>query len=58
MSKKETLQNLKKYKNFLESLSPDLSEDERRKRQEKIDALDSPSFNPNNNNSLLNDDLS
>jgi hypothetical protein len=26
MSKKETLQNLKKYKNFLESLSPELTE--------------------------------
>jgi hypothetical protein len=33
MSKKETLQNLKKYKNFLESLSPELTEEERRKRQ-------------------------
>lgn len=51
MSKQETLQSLKKYKNFLESLSPDLSEEERRKRQERMEGFD-------NNQSINNDELS
>jgi hypothetical protein len=49
MSKKETLQNLRKYKNFLESLSPELDEEERRKRQEKVEGFEANQFNNNNN---------
>ena len=31
MSKRETLQNLRKYKLFLDSLNPDINEEERKK---------------------------
>ena len=44
MSKKDTLQSLKKYKNFLQSLSPQLSEQQRRKRQQKVQGLQSNQF--------------
>lgn len=37
MSKRETLQNLRKYKLFLDSLNPDITEDERKKIMDKIE---------------------
>lgn len=55
ISKKETLQSLKKYKNFLESLSPELSEEERRKRQERVDLLENNQYA---NSGDLNEELS
>ena len=37
MSKRETLQNLRKYKLFLDSLNPDISKEERDKIHDKIE---------------------
>jgi hypothetical protein len=36
MNKREVLQNLRKYKLFLQSLNPTLSEEERQKMEEQM----------------------
>lgn len=53
---------MKKYKNFLESLSPELSEEERKKRLEKMEREElGQTFSGNQSNMqgiLNNDDIS